>query len=113
MNVYLHLLSFQTLPSNFPLRTKAIIDVPTNVAEKYSHKLANVPESRAGANERAGFIDAPEIKAKKKISKPTIPPMAIPLKPFKPLVWTTRKITAIRRAEANTSIPKMSGMGKL
>jgi hypothetical protein len=25
--------------SNFPLGTIAIIDVPTNVAEKYSHKL--------------------------------------------------------------------------
>jgi hypothetical protein len=39
-----------------------------NVAEKYSHKLANAPESRAGANERVGFIDASDIKPKKKIS---------------------------------------------
>ena len=29
---------------------------------------------------------APEINAKKKISKPTIPPIAIPLNPFKPFV---------------------------
>jgi hypothetical protein len=53
--------------------------------------LITTPESKAGANERAGFIDAPEIKAKKKISKPTIPPMVIPLKPFKPLVWLRHK----------------------
>jgi hypothetical protein len=34
------------------------------------------PDSKAGAKERAGFIDAPEIKDKKKISNPynEIPP---------------------------------------
>ena len=31
----------------------------------------------AGANERAGFIDTPDINAKKNMSKPTIPPIAI------------------------------------
>lgn len=36
--------------------------------------------------ERAGFIEAPEIKDKNRISRPTIPPITIPLKPFKPLV---------------------------
>ena len=72
--------------SNFLLRMRATIEVPTKVAVKYNHKLLNTPESKAGANERAGFIDAPEMKAKKKISKPTIPPIAIPLKPFNPLV---------------------------
>ena len=39
-----------------------------------------------GANALAGFIDAPEIKAKKKISNPTIPPIAIPLNPLSPFV---------------------------
>jgi hypothetical protein len=89
------------------------IDVPIKVADQYSHKLFNTPESKAGANERAGFIDAPEINAKKKISNPTIPPIAIPPNPLKPLVYTTKKITAIRRADANTSIPKTIGTGKL
>ena len=84
----------------------ATIDVPTKVADQYSHKLPNTPESNAGANERAGFIDAPEINAKKKISRPTIPPIAIPPKPLNPLVYTTINITAIRSADANTSIPK-------
>jgi hypothetical protein len=47
------------------------MDVPTKVAD---HRLPNIRDSKAGANERAGFIEAPEIKAKKKISNPTIPP---------------------------------------
>jgi hypothetical protein len=92
--------------ATFPLMINATIDVPTKVADQYSHKLPNTPESKAGANERAGFIDAPEINAKKKISNPTIPPIAIPPNPLNPLVYTTKKITAIRRADANTSIPK-------
>src|SRR5215469_9380219 len=108
--VQLHQLLFLT---NFPLIINATIDVPIKVADQYSHKLTNTPESKAGANERAGFIDAPEINAKKKISRPTIPPMAIPPKPFNPLVYTTTKITAIRRADANISIPKTIGTGKL
>src|SRR5215469_3964863 len=99
--------------TTFPLRINATNDVPTKVADQYSHKLANIPESKEGANERAGFIDAPEINAKKKISNPTIPPIAIPPNPLNPLVYTTKKITAIRSADANASIPKMIGTGKL
>ena len=44
------------------------------------------PDNKAGANERDGFIDAPDINAKKSISKPTIPPITIAPKPLKPLV---------------------------
>src|SRR5215472_15963657 len=101
------------LLTNFPLIINATIDVPIKVADQYRHKLTNTPESKAGANERAGFIDAPEINAKKKISRPTIPPIAIPPKPLNPFVYTTMKITAIRSADANSSIPKMNGKGKL
>ena len=37
--------------------------------------------------EQAGFIEAPpDINAKKNISSPTMPPIAIPLNPFSPLV---------------------------
>jgi hypothetical protein len=92
--------------------TNATIDVPTKVADQYSHRFPNIPESNAGANERAGFIDAPEINAKKKISRPPIPPIAIPPKRLNPLVYTTMKITAIRRADASTSIPKVIGIEK-
>jgi hypothetical protein len=34
-----------------------------------------------------------------------IPPMAIPLNPLKPFVYTTVRITAINKSEAKTSIP--------
>jgi len=33
----------------------------------------------------AGFIEAPEIKPKKKTSNPSMPPMTMPLKPLNPL----------------------------
>jgi hypothetical protein len=67
-------ISFHLLPLilfNFRLKRYAITEVPTKVADQYSHKLHSTPESKAGANDRAGYIDAPEIRAKKKISKPT------------------------------------------
>ena len=89
----------------------ATIEVPIKVALQYSHKLTNTPESTAGARERAGFIETPDMNAKRNISRPTIPPITIPLKPFKPLVYTTTKITAIKRAEAKVSIPNMRGRG--
>ncbi len=63
----------------------ATIDVSMNVAVQYSHRFPSIPDNRAGANERAGFMDAPDINAKKKISKPTIPSIASQPKPFNPL----------------------------
>jgi len=65
---------------------KATIEVPIKVAVQYNHKSPTEPDSKAGANDLAGFIDAPETNDKKRISSPTIPPIAIPLKPFSPLV---------------------------
>ena len=89
----------------------AIIEVPIKVALQYSHKLANTPENNAGANERAGFIEAPDMNAKKNMSRPTIPPITIPLRPFKPLVYTTTRITVINSADASVSIPNIRGRG--
>ena len=87
-------------------------DVPIKVAVQYSHRFSTIPpDNKAGANERAGFIDAPDINAKKNMSKPTIAPITIPLKPLKPFVYTTIKITAISKAEANTSTPNIKGKG--
>ena len=57
----------------------------SNIATNHS----KVPDSNAGASALAGFIDAPEINAKNKISNPTIPPIATPLNPFNPFVYTT------------------------
>ena len=96
---------------NSLLNIKATIDVPMNVADQQSHKLFNTPEISAGAKERAGFIDAPDMNAKKNISSPTMPPIAIPLNRFSPLEQTTTQITDISSAEANTSTPIINGTG--
>jgi hypothetical protein len=89
----------------------ATIEVPIKVALQYSHKLTNTPENNAGARERAGFIEAPDMNDKKNISRPTIPPITIPLRPFRPLVYTTTKITDINSPDASISTPNMRGRG--
>ena len=86
-------------------------EVPINVAVQYSHKFVITPDNTAGANERAGFIGAPDMNAKKNISKPTIPPITIPLKPFRPFVYTTVRMTAINSHDARISMPNMRGKG--
>jgi hypothetical protein len=102
------LLRFCDELTNLFLKSNATTAVPIKVAVQYSHKFVKTPDNTVGASERAGFIDAPEINAKKNMSRPTIPPITIPLKPFRPLVYTTVKITAIKRAEASISIPNMN-----
>ena len=87
------------------------MEVPINVALQYNHRLSRTPETNAGASERAGFIDAPDINAKKNISSPTIPPMTSPPYPLNPLVKTTSTITDINNADANTSITNIAGKG--
>lgn len=95
------------------LKEIAAIEVPINVSVQYSHKSPTNPKSNAGASDLAGFIDAPDMNPKKKISKPIIPPTAIPLNPFNPFVYTTSKITIISKEEGKTSIPNTTGSGKL
>lgn len=75
------------------LKEIAEIEVPINVTVPYNDKSPTNLESNAGASDLAGFIDAPDMNPKKKISEPIIPPIAIPLNPFKPFVYTTSKIT--------------------
>ncbi len=92
---------------------KATEEVPTNVAAQYNHKSPTEPDIRAGAKDLAGFMEAPEINDKKKMSNTTIPPIDIPLKPLNPFVFTTNKMTAINSAEAATSTPNIINMEKL
>ena len=77
-----------------------------------SSTTTNYSELPAGASDRAGLIDVPDINAKKNMSRPTIPPMSIPLYPLNPLEYTTITIKAINKANANTSIPNIVGSGK-
>ena len=109
----LRLFYLRLLFRNFFRSITATIDVPIKVADQYNHKSPTDPDNSAGARDRAGFIEAPEINAKKNISNPTIPPIAIPLKPLNPFVWTTANMTAIKSADARTSIPKITAIGKL
>ncbi len=81
------------------------------MAVQYNQRFLNTPDYKAGSSERAGFIETPNINAKKKISNPTIPPIVNPPNPFKPFVSTTIKITAISKAEARTSTANISGKG--
>ena len=69
----------QTYESGYKmfLNIRAAIDMPINVADQYSHNLFKTPETCAGA---------PDINAKKNISSPAMPLIAIPLNPFSPLV---------------------------
>ena len=46
---------------------KATVELPMKVALQYSHKLPKTPDGRAGASDVAGFIDAPEMNARKNI----------------------------------------------
>ena len=48
------------------LQINAIMEVPTKVAVQYNHRSVHTPDNNAGASERAGFIDAPAVKAKTK-----------------------------------------------
>ena len=82
-------------PTNFFLTRRATIDVPINVALQYNHRLPITPEVMAGDNDRAGFIDAPDINAKKNMSRPTIPPMTSPPNHLNPLVY--RQIPLLQR----------------
>ncbi len=78
-----YLLFIQT----FFLYINAITEVPAgNLCSPVLHQSVHTPDNNAGASERAGFIDAPDIKAKNKISNPTIPPITIGPNPFKPFV---------------------------
>jgi hypothetical protein len=60
----------------------AIMEVPTRVADQNNQILCNAPDKSAGARGRAEFIGAPEMNGRKKMSRPTTPAFAKPLKPF-------------------------------
>ena len=68
------------------------------------------PDNKARANERAGFIDAQDLNAKKSMPKPTIPTITIPPKPLKPIVCVNTRFTAISKSEAHDLM--MSGKAR-
>lgn len=84
---------------------------PTKVALQYNQRSLTIPENIAGAIDRAGFIDVPEMNDRKKISIPITEPIAIQPNPLSPFVDTASKIIPIKKAVAATSIPKIRGIG--
>lgn len=52
--------------TNSFLTIKATQLVPMNVADQFNQRSRTESEIKAGASERAGFMEAPEIKDKKK-----------------------------------------------
>ena len=64
----------------------------------YIQRCSKCPETNAGAIERAGFIEAPEIGPANIASSKTVEPIAIPAnKPCSLLPCATFKITSIKK----------------
>ena len=75
-------------------------------AVRYNHKSSNVPLSSAGAIERIGFIEAPEMGDRKNTSRAMIPDimvLIIAIGNF--FLLTTIKIPPIKNTVAKISIP--------
>ena len=73
-------------------------ELPIMGAEIYIHKNCNSPDIMAGPNERAGFIEAPEMGPAKSASNKTTAPIAIPaMMPCSLLPCETRRMTNIKK----------------
>lgn len=76
--------------------TKTARIAPPNVATRYNHKCSKLPETTAGASERAGFIEALVTGPANNASSPTTVPMATPaIRPFSLAPNATCMITNI------------------
>ena len=77
---------------------------PMTGANKYTHKCSKWPLTRAGASDRAGFIDAPDTgpanRASRAITAPTAIPAVIPFS-FAPV--DTHRMTNMRIKVRSTS----------
>ena len=75
-------------------------------AVRYNHKSSNVPLSSAGATERIGFIEAPEMGDRKNTSRAMIPDITILIIAIGNFfLLTTIKIPPIKNIVAKISIP--------
>ena len=75
-------------------------------AVKYNHKSSNIPLSSAGATERIGFIEAPEMGDRKNTSRAMIPDITVLIITIGNFfLLTTIKIPPIKNIVAKISIP--------
>ena len=78
--------------------------LPTTGAVRYIQISVKFPEARAGANDRAGFIEAPPTGPANMASKSTTEPTAMPAsKPFSFPLSETFKIVSIKNKVRTTS----------
>ena len=77
---------------------------PMTGANKYTHKCSKWPLTRAGASDRAGFIDAPDTGPANRASNPMTDPTAMPaVIPFSFAPVETHRTTSIRISVRITS----------
>ena len=87
-----------------------MIEEPMKGAVQYNHKLSKIPVVNAGAKERIGFIDAPEMGPRKNTSNATIPPTtALTITTCTFLTESISKIPPIKNTVARISIPNIIG----
>ena len=85
---------------------------PTKGADQYNHKSPITPENTAGANERIGFIEAPETEPKNNTSIATVPAIIVLMKIVcNPFMLTAISMLPIKNTVARTSIPKNNPTG--
>src|SRR5262249_39364996 len=90
---------------------------PRTGAVRYTHKLSSRSDTRAGARERAGFIDAPEIgpanSASRAITDPTATPASTPFsfEPVETLRMTNISSRARTASRANDWAAPPAGRG--
>ena len=73
---------------------------------RYNHKSSDIPVSNAGATERIGFIEAPEMGDRKNTSRAMIPDITVLIITIGNFfLLTTIKIPPIKNTVAKISIP--------
>ncbi len=79
---------------------------PMKGAVRYNHKSSNIPLSSAGATERIGFIEAPEIGDRKNTSRAMIADITVLIIAIGNFfLLTTIKMPPIKNTVAKISMP--------
>src|SRR5687768_1594103 len=70
--------TYERAGSRTARHTPTAIAAPNSGATTYTYIFRTFPDISAGATDRAGFIDAPQIGPANIASSATVPPIAIP-----------------------------------
>src|SRR2546421_7427198 len=98
---------FSPLPGLTIFHSGTATAAPSTGATRYTHNAARCPDKTAGASERAGFIDAPQIGPANIASNPMTPPTAMPaMTPVSFGPVDTLRITSMSRPVSTASSAK-------